>query len=268
MVSKRTLQPVADIAEQAERISGSSLHERVPVPKKRDEIHSLATTMNDMLGRLESSQNRFREFVSDASHELRNPVATSIARLEATLAHPTDSDWDETVKAVLVEQQRLAALVDELLVLARLDEHNPRATTDVDLDDILLDEASRVDNVKVDTSKVKPSRVQGDRRLLQRAIRNLLDNARRYASTTIWVTTARRSGTVTLTIEDDGPGIGKADREKVFERFYRPDEARSREHGGAGLGLAIVRSVVTQSGGHVDVSTSRHGGAKFRIVFP
>lgn len=266
VVSGRTLKPVAAIASQAERISDTNLHERVPVPKTKGEIHSLATTMNDMLGRLESSQNRLRELVSDASHELRNPVATSIARLETALAHPADVPWGKTAEAVLVEQQRLGTLVDELLTLARLDEQNLMVTSDVDVDDLLLDEAARIESVEVDTSEVRPSRMTGDRALLQRAFRNLIENASRYASTKIWISSSKKDDTVKITIEDDGPGIKKADREKVFQRFYRPDTSRAREHGGAGLGLAIVHAIVTRSGGTIGVSTSRHGGAKFCIT--
>jgi signal transduction histidine kinase len=267
-VTGRAFRPVEDITGQVERITDDRLDERVPVPDSRDEVAHLAVTMNSMLDRLAASRRRQREFVSDASHELRNPVATSKTKLEVALAHPGDVDWEETAAVVLEEQERLGGLVDDMLLLARIDEGQPPVGTEIDLDDVVFAEASRSNPAVIDVGGVGPVRVRGDERQLTHLARNLMDNAVRHARQQIVVTLVAEDGSALLVVEDDGPGIPEGDCDRVFERFFRLEDARSRDEGGAGLGLALVAGVAAAHGGSVAVTRSSLGGARFEVRLP
>ena len=268
LVTGRAFRPVADITDQVERISDDRLDERVPVPTSRDEVAHLARTMNTMLDRLSASRRRQQQFVSDASHELRNPVATSKVKLEVALAHPDETDWEETARVVLAEQDRLGGLVDDLLMLARLDEGRPGVSTEVDLDDIVLAEAARFHHAALDVSRVAAARVRGDTRQLTRLVRNLVDNAVRAAESSVSVSLAAVGDQVLLAVEDDGPGVPEAERSRIFERFVRLEDARTRDDGGSGLGLALVHAVATAHGGTVAVTAAAVGGARFEVRLP
>lgn len=267
LVVGRALQPVEAIAGQATRITGSNLHERVPVPAA-GEIRHLAETVNAMLARIEDARGRQMRFVSDASHELRSPVATSSAKLQVALSYPEDVDWQATGRTVLAEQERLGKLVDDLLLLARIGEVPDQRRTEVDLDHVALQEAARVERVTIDTSGVAAGRVIGDPAQLSRAIGNLLDNAARHAAETIRLGVASAADEVTVTVDDDGPGIDPSERETVFDRFTRTEEARSRDDGGSGIGLAIVAAVAEAHQGNVAASDSDLGGARFTFTVP
>lgn len=268
-VTGRAFRPVTAIARQVESISDARIDRRVAVPASRDEVAELAHTMNTMLDRLAAGRRRQREFVSDASHELRNPVAASTARLEVALAHAETTDWTETAHLVLDDQIRLGRLVDGLLLLARLDESDePSVRTDVDLDDLVHLEARRTVAIGVDVSMVEPVRVRGDARHLARVVRNLVDNAARHAEAVVAVGLSRCDGEALLVVEDDGPGIPPGDRVKVFDRFVRSDAGRARHDGGAGLGLAIVDAVVAGHGGSVAVREAASGGARLEVRLP
>jgi signal transduction histidine kinase len=267
-VTGRAFRPVADITSQVERITDDRLDERVPVPDSRDEVAHLAMTMNTMLDRISASRRRQREFVSDASHELRNPVATSKTKLEVALAHPESADWEEMAGVVLDEQERLGSLVDDMLLLARIDEGRPLEQAEIDLDDIVFAEAARAERVDVDVAGVEPARVVGDGRQLTRMVRNLVDNATRHATNRVVISMSKDGGDVVLCVDDDGPGIPVADRQRVLERFVRLEHSRAREEGGAGLGLALVSAVVGAHGGRVVVVESETGGARFEIRLP
>jgi signal transduction histidine kinase len=172
---------------------------------------------------------------------------------------------------VLAEGDRQQELVNSLLLLSRLDEITPTTRSAVDLDDVVLAEASRVRSlgrVAVDSSQVAAVRMTGDERLLAMAVRNLVDNAARHAERRVRVSTALAGDTVVLMVDDDGAGIPPADRERVFGRFVRLDEGRDRDSGGSGLGLAIVESVVRSHGGTVAVETADGGGARFVVRVP
>lgn len=267
-VTGRAFRPVAAITGQVERISDDRLDERVPVPASRDEVAHLARTMNTMLDRLGAGRSRQRQFVSDASHELRNPVATSKVKLEVALAHPEEADWPETARVVLEEQERLSSLVDDLLLLARLDEGQPPGESVVDLDDIVFGEAARPHDVGVDVSAVEPARVRGDARQLTRMVRNLVDNALRHAASGVSISLSVDRDEVVLGVDDDGPGVPAADRDRVFERFVRLEHARTRDEGGSGLGLALVEAVATAHRGTVGIADSAAGGACFEVRLP
>jgi signal transduction histidine kinase len=267
-VTGRAFRPVADIADQVERITDDRLDERVPVPASRDEVAHLATTMNTMLDRLAEGRRRQREFVSDASHELRNPVATSKTKLEVALAHPAATDWEETAGVVLEEQERLGTLVDDMLLLAKLDEGRPLPFSEVDLDDIVFAEAGRTQQANIDVSAVAAVRVCGAKSQLTRLVRNLVDNATRHAMDRVVLSLAKDGNEAVLAVKDDGPGVPEEHRNRIFERFVRLEDSRSRDEGGAGLGLALVRAVAESHGGSVAAGGAPGGGARFEVRLP
>lgn len=267
----RALRPVEVMRAEVERISAQALGRRLPVPATDDEVARLAVTLNRMLGRLEDAQLRQRRFVADASHELRSPVAAIRQHVEVARQHPSRIDLGRLTEVVLEEDERLQTLVDDLLLLTQLDEGSGSTRSDaVDLDDLALAEAERLRSGphSIDTRGIGPARVTGSRHQLDRAIRNLGDNAARHARSRIAVWTAEADGIAIVRFDDDGPGIAVDDRERVFERFVRLDEGRSRDAGGAGLGLAIVREVVRAHGGEVVLETAPIGGVRVEVRIP
>jgi signal transduction histidine kinase len=267
----RALRPVEAIRREVDAISSSALHRRVSEPPGADEISRLATTMNRMLDRLDRAQQQQRRFVSDASHELRSPIAAIRQHAEVATMHPARTSVPELARAVLNEDLRVQNLVEDLLLLARTDEHGRPHAAAVDLDDLVFDEARhlrRTTAVRVDVSAVSGGRTYGDAEALRRVLRNLGENGARHASSTIAFALHEQADGVELVVDDDGPGIPPQERERVLQRFVRLDEARNRDDGGAGLGLAIVAEVVAAHGGRVSVEDSPHGGARFRLSFP
>jgi len=213
---------------------------------------------------------RQRRFVADAAHELRSPVASIRQHAEVASAHPETTDVGELATTVGAEGARLQALVDDLLLLARLDEGAGVAREEVDLDDLVLAEAERLRTTTTDeirTHDVHAGRVRGDPRSLERLVRNLGDNAARHAATVAF-SLAARDGHVPLTVDDDGPGIPVAERDRMFERFVRLDEGRGRADGGTGLGLAIAREVARAHGGDVMLADSSLGGLRAEVSLP
>ncbi len=266
----KTLRPVEEIRAEVEEITGSQLHRRVPESRRGDEIARLAKTMNKMLDRLEHAAAQQDEFVADAAHELRTPLAGIRAELEVDVAHPRPESWEEMRDGVLAEAIRLQVLVDDLLLLARSEEGS-RIREDVDLDDLVGQALARVplrDGVRADSSGVSAGRVQGDASQLLRMVLNLLLNANRHAMTMVVVAVAPRNGAVELSVADDGAGVRDEDRARIFSRFTRLDEARSRDEGGSGLGLAIAAEIVQRHGGELTVGTSVLGGAVFTAIIP
>nr|BFE60046.1 ATP-binding protein [Dactylosporangium thailandense] len=261
----RSLRPVDAMRRQAETISGRNLHMRLPVPPANDEIAALAATMNGMLDRIESATAAQRRFVADASHELRSPLSTVLAGLDLLGDGPH-------VDRMRRESDRMARLIADLLLLARVDEKGLQLRhQDVDLDDLVYLERERLTaqhpQLRV-TTRAAPVRVNGDPHHLQRVLRNLVDNAARYAKHAVDVTVRTQDDAAEVTVADDGPGIGPADRDRVFDRFVRLDEDRSRAGGGTGLGLPIARDIVTAHGGTLTVEESPAGGALLRVSLP
>jgi signal transduction histidine kinase len=272
LVVGRALAPVESIRSEVEAISTEALHRRVPDPAGTDEIANLASTMNRMLGRLERGQQRQRQFVSDASHELRSPVAAIRQHAEVALTHPGEMTSEELAAIVLEENSRLQRLVEDLLLLARVDEATLSLRKEsVDLDDLLFEEADRLralGTLSVDTGSVSAGRVAGDRRQLGNLVRNLSDNASRHAHSKVVFGLRNGDGKIVLTVDDDGDGIPLSDRERVFERFVRLDSARDRDSGGSGLGLAIVAEIAAAHGATVEVDDGVAGGARISVEFP
>ncbi|MEV5321507.1 ATP-binding protein [Streptomyces sp. NPDC052687] len=265
LVTRRALRPVEDIRrEMAEITASADLTRRVPEPGTHDEIARLARTTNETLAALETSVERQRRFVADASHELRSPIASLRTQLEVAAAHPTLLDLDGAVEDT-VRLQRLAA---DLLLLARLDAGERPADARVDLPALAREEAAGRPMVTVEAGPAG-AEVAGSRGQLGRVLANLLDNAERHARSAVTVT-VRRDGdrAVVVRVADDGDGVPEADRERIFERFVRLDDARSRDEGGAGLGLAIARDVAVRHGGTLTAGAAPGGGALFELRLP
>lgn len=290
----RALRPVAAIQREVTEITERDLHRRVPVPTARDEISRLARTMNATLDRLQRAMTRQRQFVADASHELRSPIAAVRAQLELALAHPSRTDWPTAVHKALRDTERLQSVASDLLLLARLDAQEAPPRTPVDLAALRDEEMRRHpgavtagpagagndgqngrdgqdDQDSQDSQDSRDSRdaiVTGSRVQLSRLLTNLTDNARRHARATVSITVTVQDDAVELTVDDDGPGIPACDRERVFERFTRLDHARARQDGGTGLGLAIANDIAHAHGGTLTVHTSPWGGARLLLRLP
>ena len=268
----RVLRPVESIRREVASIEGHELHRRVPAPASDDEIARLASTMNEMLHRVEEATDRQRRFVADASHELRGPLTRLRSSLEVTIAHPDGVDPVTLSRELLGDTVELQKLVDDLLFLARSESgslevpHQP-----VDLDDLVLEEARRLrerGTVRVDVSAVSAARTWGSADQLTRAVRNLSSNAERHAAGCVTFELREVDGRSELVVADDGPGIAPEHRELVFTRFTRLDEARSRDAGGSGLGLAIVQDIVARHEGRVGVVEHAGPGARFVVDLP
>jgi signal transduction histidine kinase len=268
----RVLRPVESIRAEAASIQGTELDRRLPVPDSHDEISRLSRTINAMLDRLEHATERQRLFVADASHELRSPLTRIRADLEVGITHPEAADPATLYQSLLADATQLQELVDDLLFLARSDAGAIRRPIEpVDLDDLVLAEARRLSErgrVGVDISAVSAGRTCGDVKELARAIRNLASNAERYATTVVTFELREQDGQSRLVVADDGPGIPSEHHTRVFERFTRMDEARSRDAGGSGLGLAIVHDIVTRHGGAIAIMSSDGEGARFVVTLP
>jgi signal transduction histidine kinase len=271
VVVGRALGPVERIRRDAEAVGETRGDGRIDEPGTGDEVDRLARTLNGMLGRLEAARRAQQRFVSDASHELRSPLATVRQHAELARIHPDRTSLAELADVVLAEGGRQQDLVDALLVLSRLDERSALDRRPVDLDDVALDEVARLrgrTGTRVDASGITACRVAGDARLLALAVRNLADNAARHAASVVSVSTRTDADGVVLTVDDDGRGIPAAERERVLDRFVRLDEGRDRESGGSGLGLAIVRAVAEAHGGSVAVEDAPGGGARVVLRLP
>jgi len=267
----RTLRPVEAMRRQAATITSSNLHERLPVPAADDEIAKLAATMNTMLERIERASSAQRRFVADASHELRSPLATihANADLLGTAALPEPAA--RSVTRIHAESTRMAKLVDDLLMLARADDDGLRLRRDdVDLDDLVYAERERVavehPALRIDGT-VEPVRVAGDPDQLHRVLRNLVDNAVRHARQRVLISVRVAGDQGQVVVGNDGPPIAAEDRIKIFDRFVRLDDSRSRQDGGAGLGLPIARDIVLAHGGTIAVD-DRDDGATLRMNLP
>jgi signal transduction histidine kinase len=268
LVVGRTLRPVEDIRRQVASITDEDLGRRVPVPTSGDEVTRLAVTMNEMLGRLQESSRRQRDFVADASHELQSPLTTLRAQLEVALAGD-GNDWPRTARLLLQDTAEMDDLVHDLLYLARTtDGVAPAQRELLDLDDVVLEEVTRLrgtTDLEIVTSEVSAAPVTGDVDELRRLVRNLLENAVRHARSVVRVRLGATNSAVQLEVADDGPGVPPEDRERIFDRFVALHEARTRGSG-SGLGLAIARQVATRHDGTLQVCDSDLGGAEFRLV--
>ncbi|MFE7872847.1 ATP-binding protein [Micromonospora humida] len=288
-----TLRPVEALRSGAAEITGRDAAGRLPVPASQDEIHRLAVTLNDMLDRLAAARARQRSFLADAAHELRSPLTNMRTELEVAQRLGDRTDWPAVAADLLTDTERLGRLVDDLLLLARLDEEpahqvdHLRAAEPVELGALLTEVAARWPGPTAGTgpavvgagSAVPPEVTVvavagavwtvGVPDELRRVLGNLVDNAVRHARTRVVlaVEPAADGAYHLVTVTDDGPGIPVADRERVFRRFARLDEGRARDAGGAGLGLAIVRELVRRGGGTITLDDA-HPGLTVRLHLP
>jgi two-component system OmpR family sensor kinase len=284
VVLTRSLRPLRQIAATADAIVAGDLAARVPLAPKRSEIGRVATALNRMLGenqaafaQRDATEERLRQFLADASHELRTPL-TSIrgyAELFRRGASERPEDLATVMRAIEDEAARMSRLVEDLLLLARLDDARPLEHLPVALDDLAerAVEAARAaepDRLIQFEFAERPLVIEGDESRLRQVIDNLLANVRRHtpADASAFVSLRPAGDHVILAVEDTGPGIAFADRELVFGRFARPDAARGLEEGGAGLGLAIVRSIVTAHGGTITIRSAHPQGAVFEVRLP
>ncbi len=252
------LQPVERLraAADAVDVSVTATAPTLELPAGGEELRKLGDTLNELLRRVHVAGQTQRRFIADAAHELRSPIASLRTQLEVALAVPNSADdWARAVADALADVERLSRLAEDLLLLARLDSGAPRRHTAVDVG-ALLGQA-RADLI-----------VDGDEVALRRLIDNLLANARRHARNTVEATASRVGGDVVVTVDDDGPGVPVADRDRVFEPWVRLDAGRGRDEGGAGLGLAIVRSIAHAHGGDVSLTTSPLGGLRAVVRLP
>ena len=279
-LARRSLSPVVAMAERARRIGVENLSGRLPVVNPRDELGRLAETFNDLLGRLEASIIQQRQFMADASHELRTPVATARTAASVALQQPRrdERDYRETLHIVEQQTTRLSRIVDDMFTLARADAGNyPLHETPMYLDEV-VDEvvrAARVlaaaKNVSVQAKVVSGAAFTGDEDLLRRLLVNLLDNAVRYAprGSTVVASLEQTPAGYSISISDQGPGIPRDVQPHIFERFYRGDAARARSQSdGAGLGLALARWIATVHGGDVRLARSSAAGTTFTVALP
>ncbi|MEO3796509.1 HAMP domain-containing sensor histidine kinase [Nonomuraea sp. B10E15] len=263
------LRPVERIRAKLAEITGHDLSRRVPVPDTGDEITDLATTTNDTLDRLERSAETQRRFVADASHELRSPIAGLRTQLEVANAIPDETDWPATGAVALTAVERLTGIIDELLMLARLDAGTVAPRRVVDVCRLCVDQVRRRGDSRVvivpDLCASAP--VYGSPVQIDRLLTNLLDNATRHADTRIDLEVAVTDGQVVATVTDDGEGIAPEDRERVFERFTRLDSAKAKDQSGSGLGLPLSREIALSHGGTLTIA-DHSPGARFVLVLP
>jgi heavy metal sensor kinase len=277
VLARRALLPIDQLGAEARRITAERLHERLSVPNAQDEIGRLAAVVNDTLARLESSFDQLRRFTADASHELRTPLSVIRGIGEMGLRETrTPAEYKDAIGSMLEEVDRLTRLVDTLLRLSRGDAATVRLTREaVDLGQLARDVVSSLGILaeerqqKVDLDVGENVQVSADRLVLRDAITNVIDNAIKYSpkGSTIQVRVGANGRDATVAIADQGPGIAEEHRDRIFDRFYRIDEGRSRERGGTGLGLAIAKWAVEANGGRIVVESAGRGSI-FRIDLP
>ncbi|WP_328616955.1 ATP-binding protein [Amycolatopsis sp. NBC_00355] len=259
----RALRPVKAIRRELAGVSGSRLDRRVPVPRSRDEVEQLARTTNETLERLQQAHDQQEQFVTDASHELRSPLANLRTALEVALTHPDRADWPAVAHRSLDDVRRLQRITADLLQLAADPAEATPPSGVVDLADVVAEQVAEralgTGGPVVRSVVDGPAPVPGAAVQLERLLRNLLDNAVRHARTTVTVTLGRTAAEIVLEVLDDGPGIPPEERERVFERFARLDEARARDAGGSGLGLTLARDIATRHGGSLRAADSTTG---------
>lgn len=279
-LARRALEPVRKIIHGTEQISSHNLGERLPVPRTGDELERLSTALNQMIARLDEALSHNRRFMADASHELRTPLTILRGELE-TMLQQTDGapELQDRIGSVLEEVERLAKIVENLFALSRLDAGEAQAeSVPFDLGQLAATTAEQMsllaEDKQVTLSCLAPRAVsvEGDRARLKQVVVNLLDNAVKYTppggSVTLSVVAAPNIGKAVLEVTDTGMGIPAGALPHVFERFFRVDKARSRELGGAGIGLSIVKAICTAHGGQVEVASEEGRGARFRVLLP
>ena len=279
-MSRRALSPVDALTRTARTITGNTLSSRLEQLHTGDELQRLSDTLNEMLARIETAFTRVTEFTADASHELRTPI--SLIRTEAELAlrrSRGDEEYREALRHILLEAERTTSLIEELLALARADSGRQSLNIQpIDMRGTLQEVASgwraiaSVRGVQFSERILDAElRVLGDAEALRRVVNILLDNAFKYTPAPggmVTLSAEERDGNALISVHDSGMGIAEEDQTRIFERFYRVDKARSRELGGAGLGLSIAQWIVQQHHGKIQVESTLGAGSIFRMALP
>lgn len=278
VLARRALAPIDQLASEARRITAARLHERLTVSNPNDEIGRLTAVINDAFARLEASFDQLRRFTADASHELRTPLAVVRGIGEASVAERRNpAEYEEAIGSMLEEVDRMTNLVDTLLRLSHADAGSIRLLREpLDVGHLARDVASSLSilaeerNQKLTIDAVDGVIAPADRLVLREAVTNVLDNAIKYSpvGSTVGIHVARVGDQALLAVADQGPGIPAEHRERIFHRFFRLDQARSRDSGGTGLGLAIAKWAVDMHGGTITVDQRPGGGSEFRIRLP
>ena len=278
VLARKSLSPISLMDQQTRRVTAASLSSRLDVTNKRDELGGLATTINDLLARLENSFKQQQRFVADASHELRTPLAVLRGETEVALAQPrTIDEYQESLNLIKDEAERLSRIVEDLFILARQPFDAPAIMKErVSLDQVVTECARAAQvlaarkDLKLTVNAGQPLSLIGDDELLQRMILNLLDNAVKYTPVggEVSLDLAAHNGDARITVRDTGIGISEKDQPHVFDRFYRVDKARSRAIGGAGLGLSIAHWIAEAHGGTISVGSQIGRGSVFTVELP
>jgi heavy metal sensor kinase len=279
LLMRRALRPVDEIRQKAAQITSRNLSERLPVVHTGDELERLATDLNHMIERLEESFQQINRFSADASHELRTPLTVLQGELEAMAEkeHSLPAEVRETIGSALEETQRLAKIVESLLAISRLEAGEARVgPVRLDFAELVRTTADQMrllaeeKHISLNCDGTKPVQVEADPARLKQVVVNLLDNAIKYTPErgSVIATVNSQDSRAVLEVADSGLGISASDLPHIFDRFYRADKARSRQMGGAGLGLSIVRSICSAHGGQVTVTSTEGHGSRFRIELP
>jgi heavy metal sensor kinase len=279
ILAGRVLAPVGSMAETARRITAESLSARLPADNPRDEFGRLAGVFNETLSRLETAFEQLRRFTADASHELRTPL-TSLRSIGEVALHRslTIQEYRDVVASMLEEVDRLTRLVENLLLLTRAEAGRiPMTRTVVDLSELVVNVSDGLRVLAEEKDQIcavdvaAPATAVCDASILRHGVTNLLYNAIKYTPNKGVIrvaTTKTPAGETVIEVQDTGPGIAAVHRERIFERFYRVDDARSRDTGGVGLGLAIAKWAVEANGGRIELESDEGRGTLFRIVLP
>jgi heavy metal sensor kinase len=277
LMARKALGPVDQISRAARRITAEELGNRVQVRGTGDELDRLAETLNEMLGRLEAAFSAMRRFSADAAHELRTPLTALKGGLEVALrAERSGEEYRRVLQASLEDVERLIRLSEDLLLLARASATPESVHDTVELEPLVLDvldvgaRLGAAAGVSVRLGEATALSVRGNPMALRRALVNLVENATKYTprAGTVTISLAREGDVGVVAVEDTGPGIDPAEAARIFEAFVRLDAARARDTGGAGLGLAIARSIATAHGGTLTVSRGAAGGSRFTLRLP
>jgi heavy metal sensor kinase len=274
----RALAPVERITSSAEQITLHNLRERLPIAQTGDELQRLSISLNHMIARLDEAFQHNRRFIADASHELRTPLTIMRGELESVVDQTSQApEVQRTAASVLEEVERLARIVEGLFAVSRLDAGEAqKECVPFDLADLAASTADQMcllaedKGISISTSPSREVVIEGDRARMKQVVVNLLDNAIKYTRPggKIGISVKTSGGNAVLEVEDNGLGIPAEARPHIFERFFRVDKARSREMGGAGLGLSIVKSICTAHGGRVDFTSVEGNGSKFKVELP
>ncbi len=284
LLVSRSLNPIRHVIATARKINSGNLRQRLVETSSGDEIQELTRTLNEMLDRLEASFKQMIQFTADASHELRTPLTVIRGNLELVLrnkaaldAYPRTAETQETVAQTLEEAERLSKTVSQLMELTQLDSGEIQLEHEVfDLSELVATTADQMKllaedkQIQLETQLSPQVKIQGDRYRLKQVLLNLIDNAIKYcpAGTRIQIRLAPADSGCVLEVKDNGPGIPRGEIQRLFNRFYRIDKARSREIGGSGLGLSICKSICEAHGGRIEAESELGRGSTFRVTLP